>query len=297
MDIVNNFKLAWDGIVDEQTLPRYMRNIQEYAYEEFKDIVLENNKVKAGEIVQSLYAGDIFILRNAYSEEFIEELKDKLFEWGNSSPSEFYKTHENVPNFHRIVDETVNQNYAMKPLWHIYYMFPWNDDNLGGVYKEIEKRWEILKFLSGYKFDEFKNNTPKDGIIDRIHFYHYPSGGGYVETHSDPYKINRTIMTTKLSTRGIDYKTGGIYFYKNDKVKIEIEDVINKGDIYFCFPTLIHGVNPVDSGEKLDWTNKKGRWLLGPWSIHSDEVKERHTCYGVDEEKINYEFNKLNKKS
>jgi hypothetical protein len=293
---MNNFKTACDNIVCDETLPRYMRNVKEYSFTEFKDIVIENNEEKCKEIVESLYSGDIYILRNAYTEEFVEELKDKLFKWGNSTPSEFYKTKEGVPNFHRIVDESVNQNYAMKPLWHIYYLFPWNKDNLDGVYKEVTKRWGILKMLSGYDYDEFTNNTPKDGIIDRIHLYHYPSGGGYVETHSDPYKINRTIMTTKLSTRGVDYETGGIYFYKSDKEKVEIEDEINKGDIYFCFPTLIHGVSPVDEGKKVDWTSKKGRWLLGPWSIHSDEMKERHTCYGVDEEELNYEFEKLNEK-
>lgn len=295
MDNSNNFKKAWDQLVKEETLPRYFRDLKEYQFEDFKNIVLENDEQKAFEIVESLYSGDVYILRSAYTKEFVESLKEKLFQWGSSTPSQFYKTYEGVPNFHRIVDETVNSNYAMKPMWHIFYLFPWNEDKLG-VYEEIYKRWGIMKMLSGYDYDTFSKNTPKDGTIDRIHLYHYPSGGGYVETHSDPYKINRTIMTTKLSQRGVDYETGGIYFYKNDKTKVEVEDEINVGDIYFCFPTLIHGVNPVDEGVTIDWKSKKGRWLLGPWSIHSDEMKERHTCYGVNEEKLNYDFDKLNKK-
>jgi len=291
----NNFKKHWDQLIDEKTLPRYMRNVVEYEYENFKDTIINNDEHEAGKIVRSLYEGDIFILRNAYSLEFVENLKDKLFEWGQSTKSEFYKTYENVPNFHRIIDESINGKYAMKPIWHIFYLFPWNKDNLG-VYKEINKRWSIMKMLGGYAPDEFSKNTPKDGTIDRIHLYQYPKGGGYVETHSDPYKINRTIMTTKLSTRGEEYQTGGIYFFKNDKTKVDVEDQINKGDIYFCFPTLIHGVDPVDENETVNWNSKSGRWLLGPWSIHSDEMKDRHTSYGVNEKSLDFDFEQLNKK-
>ncbi len=281
MKFENSFKKSWDKVVKEDTLPRYMNTIKEYDYITFKNFVLENNEKKADEIVNSLYSGDVYILRNVYSDEFVEDLKTKLFKWGQDTESAFHKTYENVPNFHRIVDESVNSNYAMKPMWHIFYLFPWNQDHMG-VYEEINKRWNIMKMLSGYQANEFSKNTPKDGIIDRIHFYQYPSGGGYVETHSDPYKINRTIMTTKLSTRGEDYQTGGIYFFTQDDNKINLDDQIQKGDMFFCFPTLIHGCDPVDPGETIDWNNKRGRWLLGPWSIDSDEVKDRHTSQAVN---------------
>ena len=295
MKDTNNFKKSWDSIVNEETLPRYIKDIKEYEYEKFKEIVLKNDTLEADKIVKSLYAGDVYILRNAYSSEFIEELKEKLYNWSQSSEPEFYKTYEGVPNFHRIIDEDIANKYSIKPLWHIYYLFPWNEDKLG-VYHEINERWKILKMLSGYSADEFAGNTPKDGTIDRIHLYQYPKGGGNIETHSDPYLINKTIMTTKLSTRGEEYQTGGVYFYKDDKTKVDVEDTIHKGDIYLCFPTMIHGVDPVDIDEELDWNKKDGRWLLGPWSIHSDEMKERDTCYSVDEVKLDYEFNQLNKK-
>mgnify|MGYP005986780067 CR=1 FL=1 len=294
--MINNFKSCWEDIINEETLPRYINNIQEYTYDNFKEIVLNNDQEQVEQIVKSLYSGDVFILRGAYTSEFVESLKEKLFNWGQTTESEFYKTYEGVPNFHRVIDEEISGKYAIKQLWHIFYLFPWNKDHLD-VYEEINKRWKIMKMISGYNSDEFSKNTPKDGIIDRIHLYQYPKGGGYIETHSDPYKINKTIMTTKLSTRGEEYNNGGLYFFRDDKTKIDIEDGINKGDIYFCFPTLIHGVDPVDPDEDIDWNSKKGRWLLGPWSIDSDEVKDRDTCFGVDETKLNYEFNQLNKRN
>ena len=34
----------------------------------------------------------------------------------------------------------------------------------------------LIKLLGGFEYDEFINNTPKDGIVDRAQIAHYPSG-------------------------------------------------------------------------------------------------------------------------
>ena len=40
---------------------------------------------------------------------------------------------------------------------------------------------------SGFRSYIFENNTPKDGVIDRVQLVNYPSKFGYLEPHTDPY--------------------------------------------------------------------------------------------------------------
>ena len=54
------------------------------------------------------------------------------------------------------------------------------------------------------------------------------------------------------------------------------------GDIYLVYPTVLHGVETIDKGSKVDWNSIKGRWFMGFYSNASDENARRHTVYGVE---------------
>ena len=280
MEYKDKFKEFWKSIEKPETLPMYMRDYTVMPFDELKKRVLEQDKDFVKSIVNSLYAGDIFILKRAFTPEFMINLREKIHEEGKKTPPEFYKMLEGCPNFHRLIDATVAKNYSFESLKHSYYFFPWNKDKFN-LFEKTYKQWRIIKMLSGLRPDEYENNTPKDGVVDRIQIVHYPSGTGRIETHSDPYLIQRLIISGIMSKRGRDYSTGGSYFINKENKKTDLEDNFDIGDFVIYYPTIHHGVATIDEGKETNWSSIEGRWWFGPFSNASDHQKERHTGYGV----------------
>ena len=71
----NRFAESWDGLVGEHTTPTRFRDLHEIAYEDFRQKVTAQDPVFVEEITRSLYQGDGFLIRGAFSKEFIEKLK------------------------------------------------------------------------------------------------------------------------------------------------------------------------------------------------------------------------------
>jgi len=280
MEFQNKFKDAWQSIESSETLPRRLRKLIVMPFDEMKDKVLEQDSKFVTSLVESLYAGDVYILKKVFPQDFMINLRNEVFKDGKKTPSEFYKMLEGCPNFHRIIDATVAKNYSFESYKHSYYFFPWNKDRFN-LFEETNKRWSIIKILSGLKPDEYVKNTPKDGVVDRIQIVHYPSGTGKIETHSDPYLLQRVIISGFMTKRGRDYSTGGAYFVDKGDKKINIEDNVEIGDFAIYFPTVYHGVTTVDESKKVDWNSKEGRWWFGPFSNATDYQKERHTGYSI----------------
>jgi hypothetical protein len=276
----NRFAESWDGLVEEHTLPTRFRDLHEIAYEDFRQKVTAQDPVFVEEITRSLYQGDGYLIREAFPKEFIEKLKDQVFEHCKKSPSSFHKMLEEAPDFHRMIDEEAAKKYSFKAIKHSCYFYPWNDDPFN-LFKLVWERWGLVKFLSGQRIDEFEKNTPKDGVIDRIQVVQYPSGAGMLETHSDPYLHQRTILSGFMSKRGVDFETGGFYVIGQDDERIDLEDRIEVGDVMIAYATVLHGVEVVDSHREVDWNSMRGRWFLSMYSNVSDEVKDRHTGYAV----------------
>ena len=130
----------------------------------------------------------------------------------------------------------------------------------------------------GLELTEYENNTPKDGVIDRIQVVHYPSKIGFLEAHSDPYKHQRLIYSAYMSKKGVDFEGIGFYLIGKNNEIIEVEDLVDIGDVGIAYATVYHGVAPVNTNKKPDWDNvDDGRWFLSMYSNESDEVKTRHT--------------------
>lgn len=276
------FKQAWAALNEnDENRPRRWRSYVKLPWAEVKQKAEQQDPEFVKYIVNGLFSGDVFILQNAYEPEFFEDLKKRCFAWGKSVPQSFHKMLEDTPDFHRIIDAEVSKNYKVEHIRHTYYFYPWNKDPLG-IMKDIYARWRILKLIGGYDADEYERNTPKDGVVDRVIIAQYPHGSGEIKTHSDPFKYQRYIMGAKMSTRGVDYKEGGLYFVDREGREIDIEDTIELGDIYISYATVLHGVKAIDPGADLNWESISGRWFLGLYSNNSDVVKDRHTVYEVD---------------
>ena len=103
-------------------------------------------------------------------------------------------------------------------------------------------------------------------------------GTGTIEPHTDPYLYQRFVISSYFSKKGKDYMTGGFYaFDKNDK-EIDVEKLIDPGDLCFCIATVRHGVNVArGSGQYPEEDLRSGRWFLGIYTMESDYSNNRHT--------------------
>lgn len=274
--LMNRYLKAWEQIDAPETRPRYARNIVETDYEQFAANVAAQDPVFVDEIVKSLYAGDIYILKQGFSRQFMTDLLEKVYKIWSQTPSSFHKMLEGCPDYHRMQDEEVAKKYVFESVRHSYYWFPWNGDPMG-VIPEIVKRWRIFKFLGGYRFDEYETNTPKDGVVDRYQVARYLPGIGRSETHSDPYQNQKFFISAFMSKRGVDYQKGGFYVVGPGDRMIDVEDRIEIGDIGIGFATVMHGVDRVDPDKTPDWKAKDGRWWLGLYSNSTDHVANRAT--------------------
>ena len=80
------------------------------------------------------------ILNNAFTKEFMVNLRKKSFELYKSKPSEFHKMLEGAPDFHRVIDIEIGKKYAIKMCKHSFYFYPWNEDPLKIFEPIYEKR-------------------------------------------------------------------------------------------------------------------------------------------------------------
>ena len=83
------FKIAWENYEKKLPQPKRVRKIKQINFEEFKNKVLEEKKDFVESIVESLYCGDAYILKGAYTKEFMNNLQAvvvKQFNKDNISP-------------------------------------------------------------------------------------------------------------------------------------------------------------------------------------------------------------------
>jgi hypothetical protein len=269
-------KAAWEKIETGQP-PQRIRKIVEIDWDTFSDGVLSG--AIAEELTTSLYAGDAWLMRGAFSPEWMAELKRKTVEWTRSRPESFHKMLGGAPDFHRMIDIETGKKYAVEACKHSAYFFRWNDDPLR-IWEDVTDRWAILKLAMGLEADEYESNLPSDGPVDRIQVVRYPPKIGFLEPHQDAHQNQRCFISGYMGKRGVDFNGGGFYFIgENDEV-IDAESMINVGDLCIGYATVMHGVAPCDRDKEPDWDKDDGRWFLGLYS-NSPDYGERVTVKPV----------------
>jgi len=277
----NFYKKEWKAIEEVGTQPGCFRELIDMPFEEFKAKVYAQEKGFVKSTVESLYSGDIYILRDAFTREFMVDLRSRVHEYGKKSPSTFHKMLDQCPNFHRMINPEVAKNYAMWAIRHSYYFFQWNEDELG-ILDAVNERWRVFKFLGGFPRDTYEKNIPSDGTVDRLQIAQYISGQGELERHRDPYLYQKFAISGIMSKRGVDFETGGAYALGSNNEHIDLEDKFEVGDIYILYPTVEHGIETINQGAEIDWDADDGRWFMGLYSNASDHMKNRHTCQGLE---------------
>lgn len=278
------FADEWERIERSGPVPVHIRNVEVVSYGDFCELLTSGNRDRLRSFAESLYAGDGFIIKGAYSQEFMNDVIARSVTYAKAEEPSFHKMYDDAPDFHRVIEQSVAGNYGAFAIRHVFHFYNWNDDPVGMI-DEMDRRWAYFKALSGNSPLAFTRNKPSDGVIDRYHVYHYPKGGGSLETHSDPVNNQRTILAAMASKRGDSYDKGGFYFVEADGTHRDCEPMIDIGDMVICYASVYHGVEMIDPDDDLDWSPDCGRWFLGLYSVDSDHVKDRTTVIGVAPEK------------
>lgn len=100
----------------------------------------------------------------------------------------------------------------------------------------------------------------------RIH--HYPSGGGFMAEHSDTYfpkvlnqsQIPFLQVMGLMSSRGIDFESGGGFIVSEHGKRIFFEDENSMGKIVIFDGNIRHGVADIDSHRVLELQETSGRY-------------------------------------
>ncbi len=287
---MNIYKKIWDEKLGKSGMPEIYTGFTPIDFNEFKKEIDNESKKFAENIIEDLVNGKVILIKSAFSEDFVKNLKNNVKNFWKKNPDTFYKMLEDCPDFHRIITPEKAKNYSVSAVKHSTYFFPWNDDPCN-INEEIFNRWGYIKKLCGLKFNEFSNNTPKDIKVDRIQIAVYPPGFGELETHTDPVNTTPVAVSGYLSSlKSGDFSSGGFYCVNNQGKKINLEDQIDMGDIGFFCATVKHGVTAIDGEmspeeyKKYDWSQGKGRWFMGLYTNDSDEIKNRTTSISYKNE-------------
>ena len=274
----NIYKNLWKDYEEKNiSYPTRVRNVKTISFKKFAKNIDNNNLDFGKKILKSLFSGDVYIIKKAFKKKFFEDIKVNCRKYFKNKPSSFYKMLEGCPNFHRIIDMDTGKKYSFKVCKHAYYFYKWNGDPIN-IFDETYQKWRRIKILMGLDEFKYENNTPIDGVIDRIQIVQYPSKFGFLEPHSDPYKFQKFFISGYMSKKGKDFKGGGFYAINKKNKVVDVEKYIDVGDIGIGFATIIHGVAPVDKKSDPNWDDiNNGRWFYSLYSNQSDEVKKRHT--------------------
>ena len=100
----------------------------------------------------------------------------------------------------------------------------------------------------------------------RIH--HYPQGGGFMAEHHDTYfpmvleqsQIPFLQVMGLMSSRGLDFKSGGGFIVQKNGTRLFFEDDNSIGKIVMFDGSIRHGVADVDTDKVFDLQGTQGRY-------------------------------------
>jgi hypothetical protein len=274
----------WKTLENKHAAPSFVKKIKDLQFKDLKNAVEYKKENYLKKIIKNMYVNkEAYILKNAASKNLKKTIIELANHYKKTRKSSFHKMLDGCPNFHRAIDDKITKKYSLYAIKHSFYFYNWNiKSKLEKKLKEgAYKHWRYIKFLAGNKKKSFENNIPSDGQIDRLQIVRYPAGGGQLRDHVDPRKNQRVVTGLIMGKVGQDFKKGGFYFKSSKTKKINIENRLEEGDAVIFYGSIAHGVEAVDSNEKLSWKSNKGRWFVGMFVNDSDHVKNRITAKDI----------------
>ena len=222
-------------------------------------------------IRQAINRFGLVMLRRVFEKAALVEIRKRVFEFFLTNPESNPSIDVGSPNYWRLDDNPPKA--AVKRVDQFFSSFYWNDDLAGE--KPMMQAMSRLKNRIARLPDEFALTSIEEGYVTYPTIKHYPRGGGRLNKHIDPQNIQFCVIIASMSARGQDYDGGGVYV-EQDGEKIDVDGLLDVGDIYLAHPGIVHGVDPIDRDAfPAKWKEIDGRWIMFPSLI---EVK---TTQGV----------------
>jgi len=280
MSLSDNLKLYWEFLETKHKPPTYVTKINILEFSKLKLAFKNQNIFFLKNIARKMYNGEAFILRKAASKNLKKLIIDLAKIYDKKQKSSFFKMYDGTPNFHRIINKNITKKYSLYAIKHSYFFYNWNiKSKLEKNFKDqVYRHWRYVKQLAGNKKFQYEDNIPSKNQIDRLQIVNYPHGGGELRDHVDPRKNQRVVSGLIMSKKGKDFKTGGFYFRDKLNKKKNIENYLEIGDSVLFYGSIVHGVQPVDPEDKLNWKSYDGRWFVGMFVNDSDHVLNRITA-------------------
>ena len=273
-------KKYWNKLESRLSPPTYVHKVSVINFEDLKKACKTKNDFYIKSLIKKMYSGNAFIIRNAAKKNLKQTIIKLAKQSDKKHKPSFHKMLDGTPNFHRIYDKNITKKYSLYAIKHSYFFYNWNiktkleKELKDGVYRH----WRYIKLLAGNSMYQYEKNIPSDGQIDRLQIVNYPKGGGELRDHVDPRKNQRVVSGLIMSKTGEDFKSGGFYFRDKKNKKINIENQLEIGDAVIFYGSIVHGVEPVERYEKLNWKSYESRWFIGMFVNDSNHVKNRITA-------------------
>lgn len=238
---------------------------------EFNELLFNNTK----KFIERINKPEVFIVKNFYSFDFCNKLRNETFEWGQNTSSSWHPFTDDCPDYHR-----EHNNYPkayVKQKFHGFYRHNYIQKNKN-IFESFFEIFEIKNYLAGFKKHEFLNNLPSQGILPRVNVHHYPRGGGYQSEHIDPNGPFAQIQTLVIASQfGKDYTEGGVYARtKLSGNKHYLDSFTEIGDLLVLSPAIPHGVDYINPHEEYQINSNNGRWIFLPLFLFSDYKSEEN---------------------
>lgn len=115
--------------------------------------------------------------------------------------------------------------------------------------------------------DDFGSKPSQDEFWNACRIHHYPRGGGFMVEHNDTHfpkvlsssDVPFLQVMAPLSTKGVDFHTGGSFVINRDAVRMYPEDECPIGAVVMFDGSTRHGVEDVDPDQVLDFNLPSGR--------------------------------------
>ena len=210
------------------------------------------------------------LLKQVFEAEKVGKMKLDFFALIQKMEESNPTIDNSCPNFLR---RDINpEKSAVKRTKQMVTSFYWNEP--------FDEEQNYMKAMSRFKNkvaqlpDNFATDLIEDdGFLTYANISHYPVGGGHLNKHQDPPNKQFCVIIASLSTRSEDFQTGGLYFYYKDK-KVDLDGMIEAGDVYLMNPQSIHGIDPiVDGYDQPRFDMVQGRWIMFPTLIELKTTK------------------------
>jgi hypothetical protein len=223
-------------------------------------VILKNDENYISKAKNSLKEHGFCVIKNFFPYEplvkILENFKDSFSAENDLRRTGPYKY--KMPNFQRLDLGDFEAYGRFSRLWT---NFTWNS---GGEFEEpikrmIDFRNELFSLTHSEYVYEFEGNR----LCDLPKILHYPCGGGFMSRHDDirdTPSVSNVLLS--LSKRGENFESGGVYYIDKNDQFLDVEGILDIGDLYMHALETHHGVKPVDAEGKVDLATLRGRLAI-----------------------------------